>query len=255
MISANYHTHTARCHHAEGTEREYVEAAIECGFRVLGFSDHTPQPFPNGFVSSIRMEMDQLDDYVDTISSLKEEYADRIEIKTGLEVEYYPSCFEKLMHEIRKRDIDYLILGQHFVPEEENGFYSGWATDSEEKLELYADTVIEALETGEFIYLAHPDLLHFTGEKEIYLGHMKRLCEYAADRNVPLEINGIGASLDRWYPREDFFDLAVSSGCRVVYGCDAHAPKQVCQPESIPGMADLLQKTGVCSIDNDAILL
>ncbi len=25
---ANYHTHTARCKHAEGEDREYVEAAI-----------------------------------------------------------------------------------------------------------------------------------------------------------------------------------------------------------------------------------
>ena len=24
MIEANYHTHTVRCNHAEGTEREYI---------------------------------------------------------------------------------------------------------------------------------------------------------------------------------------------------------------------------------------
>ena len=28
---ANYHTHTWRCRHADGTEREYVETAIEAG--------------------------------------------------------------------------------------------------------------------------------------------------------------------------------------------------------------------------------
>lgn len=28
---ANYHTHTVRCHHAKGTEREYIEHAIEQG--------------------------------------------------------------------------------------------------------------------------------------------------------------------------------------------------------------------------------
>lgn len=32
---ANYHTHTWRCRHADGTEREYVERAIEA---VLKFS-------------------------------------------------------------------------------------------------------------------------------------------------------------------------------------------------------------------------
>ena len=38
---ANYHTHTPRCGHAIGSERQYIERAIEEGFKVLGFSDHT----------------------------------------------------------------------------------------------------------------------------------------------------------------------------------------------------------------------
>ena len=36
---ANYHTHTYRCHHADGTEREYVERAIENGLKIFGFSE------------------------------------------------------------------------------------------------------------------------------------------------------------------------------------------------------------------------
>ena len=47
---ANYHTHTWRCRHADGTEREYVETAIEAGLKILGFSDHTPQVYPGGYV-------------------------------------------------------------------------------------------------------------------------------------------------------------------------------------------------------------
>ena len=38
----NYHTHTTRCGHAEGTEEEYILTALRCGYKVLGFSDHTP---------------------------------------------------------------------------------------------------------------------------------------------------------------------------------------------------------------------
>ncbi len=33
---ANYHTHTPRCHHAGGSEREYIENAIKAGFCELG---------------------------------------------------------------------------------------------------------------------------------------------------------------------------------------------------------------------------
>ena len=51
---ANYHTHTWRCMHASGTEREYVEKAIEGGLKILGFSDHTPMPYSGGYVSNVK---------------------------------------------------------------------------------------------------------------------------------------------------------------------------------------------------------
>ena len=62
MIRANYHTHTVRCHHAVGSEREYIEQAIAEGFDILGFSDHTPQPYPENFRSGVRMDMYELGD-------------------------------------------------------------------------------------------------------------------------------------------------------------------------------------------------
>ena len=48
---ANYHTHTKRCNHALGEDREYVEAAIKAGLKVLGFSDHCPFVFEDGHIS------------------------------------------------------------------------------------------------------------------------------------------------------------------------------------------------------------
>lgn len=42
ILLANFHTHTFRCHHAVGQDREYVEKAIEQGIKTLGFSDHSP---------------------------------------------------------------------------------------------------------------------------------------------------------------------------------------------------------------------
>ena len=48
-MKANYHTHTARCGHATGTDEDYVLAAIEQGFDELGFSDHVPWPYQDGY--------------------------------------------------------------------------------------------------------------------------------------------------------------------------------------------------------------
>ncbi|MBQ2463219.1 MAG: PHP domain-containing protein, partial [Clostridia bacterium] len=72
MRLTNYHTHTARCKHAQHTDEEYVQAAIRAGYEVFGFADHCPWPYEHGFVSGIRMDVDQLDEYLESIARLKE---------------------------------------------------------------------------------------------------------------------------------------------------------------------------------------
>ena len=97
FMKNNYHTHTVRCRHAQDTEREYIEAAIAAGIKTLGFADHAPQIFPGDYYSHFRMRPEELEDYCRTIRTLKEEYKDRIDIKIGLEAEYYPDLFEDLI--------------------------------------------------------------------------------------------------------------------------------------------------------------
>ena len=86
FIKYNYHAHTERCQHAYGTEREFIEAAIRMGIRRFCFSDHVPSPAAPGYVSGIRMRMDEAKEYHDEIKALAEEYKDRIEIFVGFEM-------------------------------------------------------------------------------------------------------------------------------------------------------------------------
>ena len=114
----NYHTHTFRNHHAVGTEREYIEAAIAGGYQTLGFSEHAPYQFPDGIVSYFHMFPEDLEDYIQTLLALKEEYAGRIEILIGYEAEYYPRFFDDLLARITQYPVDYLLLGQHYIRNE-----------------------------------------------------------------------------------------------------------------------------------------
>ena len=250
MLAANYHTHTIRCKHAYGTEREYIEAAISEGFKILGFSDHTPQPYPEGFRSGIRMDMSELYDYTDTLVKLRDEYKDEIQILIGYEVEYTEKYFETLIKELKKYPLDYIIQGQHYVEDEVDGFYSGSLTDSEERLKAYVDFTIEGMNTGLFTYLAHPDLINFTGDDDIYRLHMSRLVRAAVDLNIPLEINVYGFVDHRWYPCDRFFRMAAEYHSKFVIGCDAHTPEIIRQPEHIKGFEDFLIRNGIKCGDN-----
>ena len=93
----NYHSHTARCGHAWGTDDEFILAAIDAGFTTLGISEHSPWPFVDGYQeidARQRITVEQLDDYLADMQALKEKYRDRIEIRIGLECEYFPRYFE-----------------------------------------------------------------------------------------------------------------------------------------------------------------
>ena len=102
IMLANYHTHTKRCQHAKGEDREYVEAAIQSGFQILGFSDHCPWPFPDGYVSGIRMKPSEIDGYFHSLESLREEYKNDIHIFIGFEAEYDPAHRSRLEYTDRK---------------------------------------------------------------------------------------------------------------------------------------------------------
>lgn len=228
---ANYHTHTKRCKHAEGEDREYVEAAIQAGIKELGFSDHCPWIYKDDFVSGIRMTAGETEGYVHSLESLRKEYADDIRIYIGFEAEYMPELMEAQDKLLQQYPIDYLLLGQHFLGEEANSIYMGSPIREEAVIKKYVDTVIEGLESGRYLYLAHPDLVHFVGDSDIYYREMSRLCRYLKQKNLPIEINMLGAFQGRHYPSEKFLEIAREVGNTAIIGVDAHSPEQLINPQ------------------------
>ena len=145
MLLANYHTHTARCRHAWGEDKEYVENAIQEGMKVLGFSDHCPWIFPKDYVSHTRMEPQELDGYFYALEALRQEYARDITIYIGFESEYIPELMEEQNQLLDGYPVDYMILGEHFTASEVTGPYTGFPTESEQDLEKYVDLCIAGM--------------------------------------------------------------------------------------------------------------
>lgn len=238
-MKANYHTHTERCKHAYGSEREYVEEAIKGGLEVLGFSDHTPYPFPKNYTSRIRMDMDELDDYVDTVLALKKEYKSDIDIRLGLEAEYFPRYFDALMDAIDAYPVEYLLLGQHYPNNEIGEPYCGSYTEDRSVFLSYCEQVREGIKTGRFTYLAHPDLIWFGGSDELYGTHMREICILAKEYDLPLEINLQGIWMNRNYPDERFWKIAGEVGNTCIMGADAHRPGAVVAEEAEKAATEL----------------
>ncbi len=243
---ANYHTHTYRCHHATGTEKEYIETAIKGGIKYMGFSDHIPCVNLDGNELSYRVSMDDRFAYAKSVSDLKEKYKDVIDIKLGYEAEYCPLLFDRMLEVCRETGAEYLILGQHFIGnEDKKENFSARASDSEEKLKAYVEQVSEGMRTGYFSYVAHPDVVKFTGDREIYLKHMRKICEVSLETGVPLELNFLGIRDGRNYPDRDFWKMVGESGCEVVYGIDAHDKDSAYDGRSFQKAEEMRKKYGL----------
>lgn len=242
FLTANYHAHTWRCQHAYGTEREYIEAAIEMGITEFGFSDHIPCPYRDGYVSGIRMTMQQAPEYVETIRRLATEYRGRIRIFAGFEAEYVPEFYEEQMRMFRNLGCDYLILGQHFLGSEQDGPYAGSPTEDESRIREYVDLVLAGVETGSFLYVAHPDLINYQGLDSVYEWEMTRLCRGLKEKQVPLEINVLGMGVGKHYPDERFWKLAGMVGNPVILGLDAHCVQHIQDVDAYRKCMELVEK-------------
>jgi len=221
----NYHTHTFRCMHATDNERSYIQKAIEAGIRHLGFSDHAPFIFPDGHESFYRVPMRLVKDYFDTLCALREEFRDRISIHIGFEMEYYPAYFDEMLDIATRAGAEYLILGQHFIANEQvTDTRPSLPTEDPARLIEYTDCLVAAMKRGVFTYIAHPDLMRYTRDDNIYRREVERTCRAAIETNTPLEINFLGFHESRRYPCERFFKIAAEIGNKVIYGVDAHVP-------------------------------
>ena len=221
----NYHTHTARCRHASGTDREYVESAIKAGIKTLGISDHAPYLFKNpDYYSTFRMFTEELFDYAESVRSLAKEYEKDIRLLLGFELEYYPDLYKDEIAFLSAVHPDYYILGQHFFGNEIDEAYCGGNLDKPEQLTRYVSQILEGLKTGDFAYVAHPDLAGYNFPAEHIQAEYLRLCEGAKALKIPLEINLLGLLTNRRYPNKTFFEIAAKVGNDIVLGVDAHAP-------------------------------
>ena len=233
MEKTNYHTHTPRCLHAGGTETEYIEAAIENNMTILGFSDHAPYP-DNRF--GLRMQYEELDDYLQTIKNFKKQYKNQIEIRVGLEIEYdseKKAYYEQLLNE---KGVEYLVLGQHIYVSPNKEYINIYSLNNTEQYIEYAQTIKEAVQTGYFAFIAHPDVI-FVNDLA-----WDQNCELASDIIIeaaiktPLEFNanglrrGIQAFCDEErypYPHPKFWSKVAKTNISVLINADAHHPSNI----------------------------
>lgn len=231
-LRADYHTHTTYCD-GKSTPREMIESACRMGFTDLGFSGHADYSFAEpGF----GMSDAKLTAYLRELGELREEYAGRIRIYAGIELD----CLGPV------QKAEYAIGSTHCVCK--NGVYVS-VDDTEEKLV----TAVKTLWNGDWYafvrdyfelestvvdrthcdWIGHFDLLtkfnennrHFDETSDDYrepaLAALRRLNE----AQIPFEINT--GAISRGYRTEPYPSAFLlkelkNMGGRIMISSDSH---------------------------------
>ena len=255
-MKANYHTHTYRCRHAEGKASDYVENALAAGLSVLGFSEHAPFPDCD---YGYRMPYEELPAYCDEIDRMTAKYASIIVVRKGLEIEYLSNYRDYYEYLLTRHNFDYLLLGEHFYSTEGRTCFIADAKGTEENIS-YARGIAQALRTGYFSVVAHPDL--FLRNQYAWDNN----CDIATDLilnaalcyNVVLELNANGLRMGihnyddgprYMYPDSRFWIKAGEAKVDVIIGSDCHKPSHVWD-EHITEALRLSNKWGIKPLEH-----
>ncbi|MBE5905470.1 MAG: PHP domain-containing protein [Lachnospiraceae bacterium] len=223
-----FHVHTYRCRHAEEIPDEaYVKKAITFGATDIWFTDHAP--FPDRDFKHC-MPYKQLEDYLNSILSLKEIYASQINVHVGLEAEYYPFYDKSGYYQALKDDerIELLLLGQHLAEVEPGVYTISWDAKRREAEEFQwlGQATCLGMKSGYFDVLAHPDRIF--RRRKVWTDSMEQvsrdIIKTAKETGMPLEQNEASKREGLYW--QQFWDL-VPEGIEIVHGLDAHELKEL----------------------------
>ena len=222
----------------------------------MGFSEHIPLKFSDGTQSAYRIAEEDVENYINEINYLKEKYKDQIEIKIGLECEYFEEYMPWLTTVAAQKGIDYLIFGNHFAASEETGSrYFGNDCATPERLEEYRVSALAGINSGAFAYMAHPDLFLLTYPAFDTRAEQvsREICRAAAILDLPLEFNISGFrrsdECHRGFPHPDFWRIAAEEGNKAIIGVDAHSHTALSANEDYVRAVAILDKLHIERIE------
>ncbi|MEO5914925.1 MAG: histidinol-phosphatase [Luteolibacter sp.] len=223
------HCHTPLCKHAFGEPDEYAAVALARGFKGITFTCHCP--LPDGFSSSVRMDPEQYDDYVAMIAATREAFAGRLDVRLGLESDFYPGV-EPWLEKLHARvPLSHVLGSVHYqVSDYRKIYYKG---DVFAYQQLYYEHLALSAETGLYDTLAHPDLIKNESPADWDFERMRPFIERSLDRiaatDIAMELNtsGVKKTLPEMNPSPSQLLLMRERNIPVVIGADAHTPQRV----------------------------
>lgn len=204
-LIADYHTHTVFSH-GTGTVTDNVEAAVNLGLNEVGISDHGTANLAYGIKNG------RLRHYIDMIEAADRQFAGRIRVKTGIELNL--TGLDGSADIPREFKFDILIMGFHksALPKDIKTMWAFMAGKSH--IQAITNAYMLAIQKHGINIVSHPGY----GVPVDY----RMLGRACADYGALFEINEKHTDL-----LAQDIQAAASEGARFVISSDAHRPQDV----------------------------
>ena len=236
MITFDYHTHHHRCGHAQGTVEQYIQIAVALRLEEIGISDHAPLYWLEGDhpQTGSAMARSHLAGYVDEVLTLRDKYAGRIQVRLGLEADYFEGWDEVYREALAPYPFDYVIGSVHYVYGQHIYDTRRWR-DCQDPGSHYAEyfrLVRASARSGLFDILGHTTGLLAYGpppEAEMLHREFRETAAAVAETGVAVEINasGIRKGGPEPFPAGALLQQYLAANVPLTYGSDSHLPTEV----------------------------
>jgi histidinol-phosphatase (PHP family) len=242
----------------ENVER-YLSAATQAGVEELGVSEHVYR-FRDAVEISRHplweeLARDDLDAYCEFVRATP--------LRLGIEADFIAGVEDRIANLLDRHEFDYVVGSVHQMDGGrmvDHAGYDVWGGESsaDRVWERYFELVAEAVRSGLFDILAHPDLVKMWGpqrpwpERDLRF-HYEPAVEAIAESGIAVELStaGLRKPVGEIYPSRELCEMCVEAGAAFALSSDAHAPD--CVGYEYGRAVDLLRELGVeeiCVFEN-----
>jgi histidinol-phosphatase (PHP family) len=234
-IRKDYHVHESHSSDAPGaTVEKYCRMAERRGIDEIAFTTHLIIVGPD---VEVGVSPSQIPDYLEEIQEAQD--TTTVKLRAGLEVDYFPEEEGWLGRILDEHPLDFVLGSLHYIRGYDIGtrqgsvdFFSGRPLEA--ALDVYFTGFREAVESGLFDAIAHPDYfrkhIRLTHEEPVtwerYGTTVYEAMDSMKSSGVGFEVNSSGwrHGVEGVYPVDGFLRAAHEAGVdKVTVGSDSHA--------------------------------
>ena len=235
FIFPDYHVHTCFSGDSETSVQAMLDSAIHLGLKEICITDHLDYNYPN----TPDFFLFDIETYFSTLSAIKENYQDTLDIRIGVEFGLQPELGEKLSQIASQYPFDFIIGSSHLVQQVDPYYPQYWENKKiEDCLFQYFQTILDNLKTcknfdvyGPLDYIiryAPIPILNYPFETYQFI--LEDCLKTLIENGIGIEINtsGFKYGLNQPHPSIDILKCYRKLGGEIItIGSDAHKKEHI----------------------------